>query len=80
MWTHHHRQLEAAESTITQLKLSDEEVILALEELHTPKKYIQGTGGNKLSICTILATKNHKKIIETFALVNSGSTGSCIHR
>ena len=81
MWTHRHRQLEATESTIAQLnELSDEEVILALEELHTPRKYIQGTGGNKLSIRTILATKGHEKIIETFTLVDSGSTGSCIHR
>jgi len=81
MWTHRHKQVEATESTIAQLnELSDEDVILALEELHEPRKYIQGTGGNKLSIRTILTTRNNEKIIETFALVDSGSTGSCIHR
>jgi len=73
--------LEATESTIAQSnELSNEEVILALKELHEPRKYIQGTGRNKLFIHTILTTKGHEKIIETFALVDGRGTGSCIHR
>jgi len=48
LWTHRHKQVEATESTIAQLnELSDEDVILALEELHEPRKYIQGTGGKQ---------------------------------
>ncbi|KIM74088.1 hypothetical protein PILCRDRAFT_14732 [Piloderma croceum F 1598] len=80
-WVHPHRMLEASDTTIEQLNcLSDQDVVLVLTELAEPKKYIQGTGGNKLSIRTILTTENCKKIIETFALIDSGSTGSCIHK
>jgi hypothetical protein len=80
-WVHPKRTIEADEITIEQLNcLSDQDVILALQELCEPKKYVQGSGGNKLSIRTILATKNREQILETFALVDSGSTGSCIHR
>jgi hypothetical protein len=51
IWTHRQRQLEATDATVEQLKqLSDEDAVAALQELHMPKKYIQGTGGNKLSI------------------------------
>jgi len=80
-WVHPQRMPEASDTTIEQLNcLSDQDVVLALTELTEPRKYIQGTGGNKLSIRTILTTKNRKNILETFALIDSGSTGSCIHR
>jgi hypothetical protein len=53
--------------------------VLALKELAQPKQYIQGAGGNKLSIYAILTSLDKQMIIETNALIDSGSTGSCIH-
>jgi len=82
MWTHHHKQVEATEFTIAQLnELSNEDVILTLEELHEPRKYIQGTGGNKLSIYAQFSPpETTKKSLKLSHIVDSGSTGSCIHR
>jgi hypothetical protein len=60
-------------------QLADEEVVIALQELASPKQYIQGSGGNKLHMnVTLLPTR--KPAIQVKALVDSGSTGSCIHR
>jgi hypothetical protein len=67
-WTHPKRYKEADEITIEQLnQLTDEEVMLALKEFTQPKQYIQGTGGNKLSIHTIFTSLDKQTIIETNA-------------
>jgi hypothetical protein len=46
-WTHIDRQPEANKTTIEQLnQLTDEEVVITLQELGLSKQYIQGSGGN----------------------------------
>jgi hypothetical protein len=51
LWTHKKRSKEVSHETIKELNaLSDENVILALEELKGPKKYIRGTGGQQLNL------------------------------
>ena len=80
-WAHPKRQVEADEITIEQLnQLTDDEVVNAIEELRRPSQYVQGTGGNKLTIPVTLATKANDAVIDTNGLVDSGSTGSCINR
>jgi hypothetical protein len=79
-WTHIDRQPEADKTTIEQLnQLNDEEVFIAIQELASSKQYIQGSGGNKLLMKAALLSK-HKSAINVKVLVDSGSTGSCIHR
>jgi hypothetical protein len=51
IWTHRKRLKEVSHETIAELNaLSDDNVILALNELKEPKKYIRGTGGQQLSL------------------------------
>ena len=59
--------------------LSTDEALEAVRELRKPKAYVQGTGGSKLTINVIL-TLSDDRSFETSALLDSGSTGSCINR
>jgi hypothetical protein len=53
IWTHRKRSKEVSHETIAELNaLSDSDVILALNELKEPKKYIRGTGGQQLNLKT----------------------------
>ena len=79
-WTHPTRYVEASEATLVELNsLSDEEAIEALSELKTSRRYIQGTGGNKLTMRIILSTLDNSKSLDTSALLDCGCTGSTIH-
>src|ERR1700730_2341131 len=79
-WTHHARPLEASEATIIELNgVPDSDIIEALNELCSPKRFIQGSKGNKLTMRVILSTIDHSQTLETTALLDSGCTGSTIH-
>jgi len=79
-WTHHKRQLEVNAETIHEInELSTEDALTAVNELRCSKSYIQGTGGTKLQMRVILTLKDDRSL-ETTALLDSGSTGSCINR
>jgi len=57
IWTHRKRSKEVLHETIAELNaLSDDNVILALNELKELKKYIRGTGGQQLSLKTQIQT------------------------
>jgi len=57
IWTHRKRSKEVSHETIAELNaLSDDNVILALNELKEPKKYIRGTGGQQLNLKTQIRT------------------------
>jgi len=79
-WTHHARRLEASEATIIELNgVPDSDIVEALNELRSPKRFIQGSKGNKLTMRVILSTIDHSQTLETTALLDSGCTGSTIH-
>ena len=79
-WTNPRRKVEVTEAAIAQLnELSDDDVILALQELCKPISYIQGGQGNQLTMRIILSSMDNSKHIETFALLDSRCTGSTIH-
>ena len=79
-WTHHTRYVEASEATLCEINsLPDEQAVSALHELQSSKRYIQGTGGNKLTMRIILSTLDNSKTLETSALLDCGCTGSTMH-
>ena len=79
-WTHHRRRVEVTEAAIAQLNtLSDYDSILAIQEMRSPRRYIQGGKGNQLTMDILLSTTNNDRIIETDALLDCGCTGSTIH-
>jgi len=66
IWTHRKRSKEVSHETIAELNaLSDDNVILALNKLKEPKKYIRGTGGRQLSLKTQVRTLDDQR---TFAV------------
>ena len=57
IWTHQKRSKEVSHETIAELNaLSDDNVILTLNKLKEPKKYIRGTGGQQLNLKTQIRT------------------------
>jgi hypothetical protein len=65
--------------TVAELNtLSDENVILALEELKEPKKYIRGTGGQQLNLTAQLKMLDDRRTFAITTLIDSGCTGNCI--
>jgi len=65
--------------TIAELNtLSDENVILALDKLKEPKKYIQGTGGQQLNLKTQIQTLDDRRTFAITTLIDRGCTGNCI--
>lgn len=80
-WTHLDKRVKASEATIAQLNsLSDEEVVLTLHELRNRRRFIQRSGGNKLTMRVILTTTDNSKQIKTPAHLNCGCTSSTIHK
>ena len=80
-WMHPKRQSEATEQTIALLNdLSDIDVFKALEGLQQSKKYIRGMKGNQLDLSVKIQTLDDGRIFPVRALLDSGSTGSCINR
>src|ERR1700722_4946863 len=79
LWVHPKRQPEVTQQTATELNgLSDEEVVEALYELRQPKKIIKGKGGAQMTIPIHLQTMDGNQNFRVDALLDSGSTGSCI--
>ena len=79
IWTHQKRSKEVSHETIAELNaLLDENVILALNELKEPKKYIRGTGGQQLNLKTQIRTLDDRRTFAVTALIDSGCTGNCI--
>src|SRR3984957_12295685 len=79
LWVHPKRQPEVSQQTATELnELSDEDVVTALYELRQPKKIIRGKGGNQMTIPIHLQTLDGNQNFRVDALLDSGSTGSCI--
>ena len=68
------------EATLIELNsLPDDEAIEAPHKLKTSRRYIQGTGGNKLTMRIIFSTLNNSKSLDTSALLDCGCTSSTIH-
>jgi len=68
LWTHPGRQLEVSEIAIAELnQLPDDDVVEALKELRKPKRYVQGTGGRKLTMRVIVTTLDDNHSHETQA-------------
>ena len=80
-WSHRTRNREITKNVIdsTQQLLSTEDAASAVKELRQPKSYIPGTKGSKLQLRVILTLLDDRSL-ETNALLDSGSTGSCINR
>jgi len=79
-WIHRTRHQEVSSDLIAEInELSTEDALTEVKNLREPKRYIQGTGGNKLTMRVILST-NDDQTLETDALLDSGSTGSCINK
>ena len=79
-WSHRTHNREITKHIIDLINnLSSEDAASAVKELWQPKSYIQGTKGCKLQLRIIL-TLTDDWSLETNALLNSGSTGSCINR
>jgi hypothetical protein len=77
---HPTRRVEASEATIAELNiLSDEDIVKALLELSQPKPYVQGGGGNKLTMRIILSTLNDSTTFKTDALLDCGCTSSTMN-
>src|SRR6202040_2994632 len=80
LWVHPKRQPEVSQQMATELnELSDEDVVAALYELKQPKKNIKGKGGNQMTISIHLQTLDGNQNFRIDALLDSGSTGSCIN-
>jgi hypothetical protein len=80
IWTHKKRSKEVSYKTIAELNaLSDENVILALDELKESKKYIRGTGGQQLNLKAQVRTLDDRRTFAVTALLDSGCTGNCIN-
>src|ERR1700722_9918362 len=77
LWTHPGRQLEVSEIAIAELnQLPDDDIVEALKGLRKPKRYVQGTGGHKLTMRVIFTKLDDNHSHETQALLDSGCTGS----
>jgi hypothetical protein len=80
-WVHKKRQVEVSRVTIDKLnQLSDNDIVKALQELKKPKHYVQGSGGQKLTMHIIISTLDKNRTVETKALLDSGCTGLCVDR
>ena len=81
LWPHSSRQAECSEETINEInKLRDQEAAEVLEELQRPKQYIQKYGKNQMNVDIQLQTLTEGRFLKTKALLDCGSTGSCINK
>src|SRR3984957_7269360 len=81
LWVHPKRQPEVSQQMAMELnELSDEDVVTALYELRQPKRIIRGKGGNQMTIPIHLQTLDRNQNFRIDALLDSGSTGSCINK
>ena len=80
-WTHLTRTQEATEETITLLNdLSDKDIFQALWELKQPRRYIRRMSSRQLDVKVKVQMLDHVRMFLLKALLDSGSTGSCISR
>ena len=72
---------EATEETIEEINnLSDEDAEIALNEMRRPKQFIRRQGSMQMNLSVQLQTLEDGRIISSRALLDSGSTGSCMSR
>jgi len=65
--------------TIAELNaLLDDNIILTLNKLKEPKKYIRGTGGQQLNVKTQIQMLDDRRTFAVTTLIDSGCTGNCI--
>ena len=80
-WVHPTQKTEATEETIALLNdLSDKDVLRALRELKQPRRHIRRMSGHQLDIEVKVQTLDDMRTFPLKALLDSGSTGSCIGR
>ena len=80
-WVHPTQKTEATEETIALLNnLSDKDILRALRELKQPRRHIRRMSGRQLDIEVKVQTLDDARTFPLKALLDSGSTGSCIGR
>ena len=81
-WTHPRKIREIDDTLITKLRsLTDDEVVQALDSVANPKQYIRGRKGkNQLDIKLMASTMDNQRSFHLEALIDCGSTGSCVDR
>ena len=79
-WTHPKKVREVTEDLVDQIKeLSDKDAVEVLNALSTPKQYIRGRRNQRqLDASVTISTIDDKRSFRIDALVDCGSTGSCI--
>ncbi|TFK35864.1 hypothetical protein BDQ12DRAFT_566229, partial [Crucibulum laeve] len=79
IWIHKKWSKEVSDKTVKELnKLTDKEVIEALNELRQPKKYIWEMNGQQMDLELIAQSIDDKQKFKINALLDSDCTGSCI--
>ena len=81
-WSHPRKIREINDTLVAKLRnLTDNKVVQALETLATSKQYIRGEKGkNQLDIQLMTSTINGQRNFHLEALIDCGSTGSCIDK
>jgi hypothetical protein len=77
-WSHDKR-LDVDDTAIAEINaLSEETAIKAVEELKTPRAYVRGTKGTKLSLPATVVSLETRAEYKASTLLDSGCEGSCI--
>jgi len=80
VWAHSSRAEECTEEKLKELnRMTDDEVLLALKALEEPSM-LRKMGDKQLNIRVKLTTTNTHKMFCKQALIDSGSTSSCINQ
>ena len=80
-WVHLTWTKEVTEETVTLLNnLTDKDVLRALRELKKPRRHIRKMSGHQLDIEVKVQMLDDARMFPLKALLDSGSTGSCISR
>ena len=80
-WVHPMQTKEATEETVVLLNnLTDKDVLRALRELKQPRRHIRRMNGCQLDIEVKVQMLDDMRTFLLKALLDSGSTGSCISR
>ena len=78
-WTHQQKQKECTPEKVQEInEMMDMQAIHTLIELREPKKYIRRVSGRQMDIQLTATTLDTGRTYGVKALLDSGSTGSCI--
>jgi hypothetical protein len=76
-WSHVKRHHEVHEQTILEInQLREADAVEAVEELKSPRVFVRGTKGSKLSLTTTIVTLDTQSEHQAAALLDSGCEGS----